>query len=252
MMFQSYALFPHMTVEQNVMYGLRMEGVGKAQARERAHEALAMVQLGDRGARRPAQLSGGQRQRVALARALIKRPRVLLLDEPLSALDRQIRGEMQIELKRLQHQVGITFVVVTHDQEEALTMADRIAVMKDGRVVQVGAPDELYEQPATRFVAGFLGDANVFEDAGATTVVRPERMRLAPAHAGLAGAATVLPGRLAEVVYLGTARKYVVDLADGRSVQARISVGDEQAPLTAGDAVVVGWEARDAVQVAGA
>jgi ABC-type Fe3+/spermidine/putrescine transport system ATPase subunit len=254
MMFQSYALFPHMTVEQNVMYGLRMEGVAKTEARERAAAALEMVQLADRGARRPAQLSGGQRQRVALARALVKRPRVLLLDEPLSALDRQIRAEMQLELKRLQHTVGITFVVVTHDQEEALTMADRIAVMKDGRVVQVGTPDELYERPATRFVAAFLGEANVFEDGGATTVVRPERLRLAAAGdgAGMDGAATVLPGRLAEVVYLGTARKYVIDLADGRTVQARIPVGDERAPLTAGDEVLVGWEAGDAVEVAGA
>jgi len=245
MMFQSYALFPHMSVEDNVAYGLRMEGVGKGAARARAREALEQVHLADRAQRRPAQLSGGQRQRVALARALVKQPRVLLLDEPLSALDRQIRGEMQIELKRLQHAVGITFVVVTHDQEEALTMADRIAVMKDGRVVQVGTPDDLYERPRTRFVAGFLGDANELGDV----IVRPERLRVARTEAELNGVAEVLPGRLAEVVYLGTARKYVVDLADGRTVQARVPIGADTAPMTAGDAVVVGWAAADGVAV---
>jgi ABC-type Fe3+/spermidine/putrescine transport system ATPase subunit len=258
MMFQSYALFPHMTVQENVSYGLRMERGRKdaAQRDARVREALEAVHLGDLGARRPAQLSGGQKQRVALARALVKRPKVLLLDEPLSALDRQIRGDMQIELKRLQHAVGITFIVVTHDQEEALTMADRIAVMKDGRVAQVGTPDELYERPATRFVAGFLGDANVFDerDDGGATVVRPERVRVAPAAAPerLAGAARALPGRLAEVVYLGTARKYVIDLSDGRTVQARVPVRDDRTPLTAGDEVVLGWDAADSVEVSGA
>jgi ABC-type Fe3+/spermidine/putrescine transport system ATPase subunit len=256
MMFQSYALFPHMTVEENVTYGLRMEGVKRDEARSRAREALDAVHLGDLGARRPAQLSGGQRQRVALARALVKRPRVLLLDEPLSALDRQIRGDMQIELKRLQHAVGITFIVVTHDQEEALTMADRIAVMHEGAVAQVGTPDELYERPETRFVAGFLGDANVFDERedGSAIVVRPERMRLAPAGAPerLDGVVRTLRGRLAEVVYLGTGRKYVVDLAGGGTVQARIPVRDDRTPLTAGDEVLLGWDAEDGVEVAGA
>jgi putative spermidine/putrescine transport system ATP-binding protein len=245
-----------MTVEENVTYGLRMEGVRKDEARTRAREALAAVHLADHGARRPAQLSGGQRQRVALARALVKRPKVLLLDEPLSALDRQIRGDMQIELKRLQHAVGITFIVVTHDQEEALTMADRIAVMKDGRVAQVGTPDELYERPATRFVAGFLGDANVFEDGGngCATIVRPERMRITAASSPeqLDGVVRRLDGRVAEVVYLGTGRKYVVDLADGRTVQARLPVRQDRTPLTAGDQVLVGWDAEDGVEVAGA
>jgi len=256
MMFQSYALFPHMTVLDNVAYGLRMEGVAKGEARERAAEALADVRLGDRAARRPSQLSGGQRQRVALARALVKRPRVLLLDEPLSALDRQIRGDMQIELKRLQHAVGITFVLVTHDQEEALTMADRIAVMHDGRVAQVGTPEELYERPRSRFVAGFLGDANVFDEQadGSAVVVRPERLRLAPAEAParLDGAARTLPGTLAEVVYLGTARSYVVDLDEGLgSVQARVAVADDREPLIPGARVLVGWDGRDAVSVEG-
>lgn len=255
MMFQSYALFPHMSVVDNVAYGLKMEGVRKAEARARAAEALEQVQLGHTAARRPAQLSGGQRQRVALARALVKRPRVLLLDEPLSALDRQIRGEMQIELKRLQHQVGITFVVVTHDQEEALTMADRIAVLRDGHVEQVGAPDELYERPATRFVAGFLGDANLFPAGtpGEEIVVRPERLRLAlaaDASALGAGVAETRRGRVAEVAYLGTARKYVIDLEGGGTAQARVASVDDSSPLTAGDEVVVGWAASDGVVVA--
>jgi ABC-type Fe3+/spermidine/putrescine transport system ATPase subunit len=256
MMFQSYALFPHMTVEENVTYGLRMDRVKKDAARARACEALDAVHLGGLGARRPAQLSGGQRQRVALARALVKRPKVLLLDEPLSALDRQIRGDMQIELKRLQHAVGITFIVVTHDQEEALTMADRIAVMHEGAVAQVGTPDELYERPGTRFVANFLGDANVFDEGadGRAVVVRPERLRVAPAGAPerLDGVVRTLPGRLAEVVYLGTARKYVVDLHDGRTVQARVPVREDRTPLTAGDEVLLGWEDGDGIEVAGA
>ena len=250
MMFQSYALFPHMTVEQNVTYGLRMSKVPKDEARSRAAEALAQVQLGALGARRPAQLSGGQRQRVALARALVNKPRVLLLDEPLSALDRQIRGEMQIELKRLQHQVGITFVVVTHDQEEALTMADRIAVMRDGRVEQVGAPDELYDRPATRFVAAFLGDANQFEREGGdeVVIVRPEKLQLAP-RGELRDATTVHQGIVLEVVFLGTARKYVIELDGGQVAQVRVPARWDGAPLTAGDAVSIGWNDDDAVVV---
>jgi spermidine/putrescine ABC transporter ATP-binding subunit len=280
MMFQSYALFPHMTVLENVTYGLKMEGVRKDEARSRATTALEQVRLGEVGSRRPAQLSGGQRQRVALARALVKSPRVLLLDEPLSALDRQIRGEMQLELKRLQHEVGITFIVVTHDQEEAMTMADRIALMRDGRVEQVGAPDTLYEAPATRFVASFLGDANLFpgrvsgstvgpwtvgperreaaraaglgDDDEALVVVRPERLRLTPAGTpGGLGVATVnvLRGRVAEVVYLGTARKYVVDVADGDAVHVRVPADGDHAAATAGDEVLVGWGADDGVVV---
>ncbi len=284
MMFQSYALFPHMTVERNVAYGLRMEGVGKRDALARAHEALELVQLGHLGGRRPAQLSGGQKQRVALARALVKRPRVLLLDEPLSALDRQIRGEMQIELKRIQHTVGVTFVVVTHDQEEALTMADRIAVMEHGKVVQLGSPESLYETPGTPFVARFLGDSNAFggtlsvrdgvatlvdgearwlvdpgqvaraglaDGAEATIVVRPERMTIAGVGAAVAADANALSGTLAETVYLGAARKLVVDLADGRSVQVRLESRAEAAGLTAGDAVVVAWQPDDGVLVPG-
>ena len=286
MMFQSYALFPHMNVERNVAYGLRMEGVPRREALARAHEALALVQLEGLAERRPTQLSGGQKQRVALARALVKRPRVLLLDEPLSALDRQIRGEMQIELKRIQHTVGVTFIVVTHDQEEALTMADRIAVMEHGKVIQIGAPETLYESPGTPFVARFLGDSNLFTgtldavggtpslvegegrwlvDAGpvdriglvpgseATIVVRPERMSIVAAGgaADLPDGANAVSGVVAETVYLGAARKIIVDLPDGRSVQVRLESRARDAAFATGDAVVVGWAPGDATLVAG-
>ncbi len=161
MMFQSYALFPHMKVRDNVAYGLRAERLPKDEIAERVAEILRIVDMEDRADRRPNQLSGGQRQRVALARALVKRPRVLLLDEPLSALDRKLRQEMQLELKRMQHEIGLTFIVVTHDQEEALTMADRIAVMEAGRVLQIASPQELYRHPADRFVASFIGTMNL-------------------------------------------------------------------------------------------
>ena len=286
MMFQSYALFPHMNVERNVAYGLRMEGVPRREALARAHEALALVQLEGLAERRPTQLSGGQKQRVALARALVKRPRVLLLDEPLSALDRQIRGEMQIELKRIQHTVGVTFVVVTHDQEEALTMADRIAVMEHGKVVQIGEPESLYESPGTPFVARFLGDSNLFTgtlDMGAgapslvdgevrwvvdanavgrlgltsgseaTVVVRPERMSIVEAAGGAGPPASTnaVSGVVAETVYLGAARKIVVDLPGGRTVQVRLESRGEGPGFAPGDAVVVGWEAGAATLVAG-
>jgi spermidine/putrescine transport system ATP-binding protein/putrescine transport system ATP-binding protein len=162
LMFQSYALFPHMSVEKNVAYGLEREGCPKDEIRDRVAQVLSTVGLSDKARRRPAQLSGGQRQRVALARAIVKRPRLLLLDEPLSALDRKVRAEMQLELKRLQHEVGITFVVVTHDQEEAMSMADRIAVMSNGRVEQIASPVELYARPSTAFVADFVGSSNAF------------------------------------------------------------------------------------------
>src|SRR4051794_25527771 len=176
--FQDYALFPHMTVAENIEYGLRTKRVARAERRKRAAEAREMVRLPDVGARKPAQLSGGQRQRVALARAIVNRPRVLLLDEPLGALDLKLRLQMQIELKRIQAEVGITFVYVTHDQEEALTMSDRVAVFDAGRVVQVGAPAEVYEHPATAFVAGFVGTSNVLERGGRRFTVRPEKVRI--------------------------------------------------------------------------
>ncbi|WP_082461818.1 ABC transporter ATP-binding protein [Agromyces sp. Leaf222] len=171
MMFQSYALFPHMSVEKNIAYGLESEGLGRAEIARRVAEVVEVVGLGDLAKRRPAQLSGGQRQRVALARAIVKRPRLLLLDEPLSALDRQVRASMQLELKRLQHEVGLTFVVVTHDQEEAMSMADRIAVLRDGRLEQLATPQELYANPASRFVASFIGTANLLDGTATATGV---------------------------------------------------------------------------------
>ena len=187
MMFQSYALFPHLNVFNNVAYGLRMDRVRGSELEQRTQDALAMVQLDGLESRRPNQLSGGQRQRVALARALVKHPRVLLLDEPLGSLDKKLRGQMQIELKRLQHAVGITFIVVTHDQEEALEMADRIALMRDGRIEQEGTPEELYERPANHFVADFIGDMNFFAGTRAADGVRLETGTILRGH-GDAGA----------------------------------------------------------------
>jgi spermidine/putrescine transport system ATP-binding protein/putrescine transport system ATP-binding protein len=182
LMFQSYALFPHMSVERNIAYGLQREGLPKDEIRQRVAEVLETVGLSGKSKARPASLSGGQRQRVALARAIVKRPRLLLLDEPLSALDRKVRAEMQLELKRLQHEVGITFVVVTHDQEEAMSMADRIAVMSAGRVEQVDSPVDLYQRPATVFVADFIGSSNSFVGVRAAGGVDVPGLGLLPGH----------------------------------------------------------------------
>jgi len=247
--FQSYALFPHMTVARNVAFGLEMLGLRRAEVAARVEEMLALVKLTDLAGRRPAQLSGGQQQRVALARALANRPKVLLLDEPLSALDLKLRKEMQIELKKLQLETGITFVFVTHDQEEALTMSDRLAVMDHGHVLQVGTPTEIYEHPTDRFVADFIGETNFLgaevlsviggmatirlaaggevgavprpgagAGAGAgmkvTVAVRPERTALTPRIAA-AGNGAVLRGRIENVVYFGTDTIYHLLLADG-------------------------------------
>ena len=189
LMFQSYALFPHMSVEKNIAYGLEREGLPRHEVRTRVAEVIETVGLADKVKRRPAQLSGGQRQRVALARAIVKRPRLLLLDEPLSALDRKVRAEMQLELKRLQHEVGITFVVVTHDQEEAMSMADRIAVMADGRVQQIDTPVDLYRRPANLFVADFIGSSNRFTGTRADGGVAVPGLGLLPgtAHSNAGG-----------------------------------------------------------------
>src|SRR3954453_7681218 len=205
--FQDYALFPHMTVAENVAYGLRVRGVAKAERRTRAGEALEMVRLPGVGARKPAQLSGGQRQRVALARAIVNRPRVLLLDEPLGALDLKLRQEMQVELKHIQSEVGITFVYVTHDQEEALTMSDRLAVFDQGRIVQVGAPAEVYERPETEFVAGFVGTSNVLDRDGRLFTVRPEKIRLLTGDAVREDMHSER-GRVRDVGYLGPLTRY--------------------------------------------
>ncbi len=269
MMFQSYALFPHMSVSGNVSYGLEMEGMKGPERSRRVAEALDLVRLGDLAKRRPDQLSGGQRQRVALARALIKRPRALLLDEPLAALDKKLRGEMQVELKRLQHETGIAFLVVTHDQEEALAMADRIALMQDGRVAQMDSPRALYERPANRFVAGFIGLMNFFEGRAAaggveveglgllkaeggqsgeaaTLAVRPERLRvhLAPISSE---SANTLAGTVVDISYLGQDQLVRVRVA-GQStpVMARVaSATDVAARVTLGRKVWCEWPPED-------
>ena len=216
--FQDYALFPHMTVADNVGYGLRVKGVGRRERRERVDEALRMVRLPDVGSRKPVQLSGGQRQRIALARALVNRPRVLLLDEPLGALDLKLRQEMQIELKRIQQEVGLTFVYVTHDQEEALTMSDRLAVFNEGRIEQIGTPAEVYERPATEFVAGFVGMSNVLERDGRRFTVRPEKIQMHFDEAGEGEA-----GEIREVVYVGMFTRYIVELDRGGRAHRRPS-----------------------------
>ena len=208
--FQDYALFPHMTVQQNVEYGLRVRKVAKPERRAKASEALARVRLEGFGARKPGQLSGGQRQRVALARAIVNTPRALLLDEPLGALDLKLRQELQIELKQLQQELGMTFVYVTHDQEEALTMSDRIAVFNQGRIEQVDTPAVMYEHPATAFVAGFIGTSNIIDRDGRTFTVRPEKIRVLPAE-GSEGE----PGTIRAAVYVGPFTKLVVALDRG-------------------------------------
>jgi putative spermidine/putrescine transport system ATP-binding protein len=213
--FQDYALFPHMTVGENVAYGLKIKRVPRAERRTRVDEALETVQLAGYGGRRPAQLSGGQRQRVALARALVNRPQVLLLDEPLGALDLKLRQEMQIELKRIQREVGITFIYVTHDQDEALTMSDRLAVFNQGKIEQVGPPAEVYEHPTTEFVAGFVGVSNLLERDGATISVRPEKIRILAEGEPEDAGAQVERGTIREVVYAGMATRYIVELDAG-------------------------------------
>ncbi|MER7539310.1 ABC transporter ATP-binding protein [Streptomyces sp. NPDC097704] len=259
--FQDYALFPHMTVEQNVAYGLKVRGVPRAERLVRARAALAQVGLDGLGKRRPAELSGGQRQRVALARALVGRPRVLLLDEPLGALDLKLRERMQVELKEIQREVGITFVFVTHDQEEALTMSDRIAVFHQGRIEQVAAPAEIYERPATPFVAGFVGTSNLLTGETARRVVgapgtysiRPEKIRILADHGapGDPGHATAA-GTVAEVVYLGDSTRFLVDLdGGGRLTALQQNLKTSSADLAAfrGARINLQWHPSHAVSV---
>lgn len=236
LMFQSYALFPHMSVEKNVAYGLEAERLGKAEIAERVEEVLTTVGLTSLARRRPTQLSGGQRQRVALARAIVKRPRLLLLDEPLSALDRQVRQEMQFELKRLQHEVGLTFVVVTHDQEEAMSMADRIAVLAAGRVQQVATPLELYRSPANLFVADFIGTSNQLPGpaGGEHLVVRPEDVRLVAPGAGR------LDGVVADTQFQGGTTTVAVDVPDRERPFLVTQSGASDA--VRGSAVGLAWE----------
>ncbi len=221
--FQDYALFPHMTVGDNVGYGLMIRKVGKNDREKRVSDALHMVRLAGYEKRKPGQLSGGQRQRVALARALVNRPRVLLLDEPLGALDLRLREEMQIELKSIQQEVGITFIYVTHDQGEALTMSDRLAVFNEGRIVQIGSPTEVYEHPVTQFVAGFVGTSNLLDGDAARNVfgesgtysVRPEKIRITSVETQPAADESTSLGVISKVVYLGPETRLIVDLDGG-------------------------------------
>jgi spermidine/putrescine transport system ATP-binding protein/putrescine transport system ATP-binding protein len=267
MVFQSYAVFPHMTVEQNVAYGLKVVGTPRAEIATRVGDALAMVQLSELAARRPDQLSGGQRQRVALARALVKRPKVLLLDEPLSALDAKLRDQMRMELTRLQQSVGITFIIVTHDQDEALSMADRIAVMEHGRISQLASPSELYDQPVSRFVADFIGKVNLIEAevvgtsdsglvceakglgrvtlphrghaAGAVAIaIRPEKLTLSteqPPDDGLVS----IRGKVHDVAYFGDTSH--VSLVTPSGLELLVNVQNRKAGATRGQELWVSW-----------
>jgi ABC-type Fe3+/spermidine/putrescine transport system ATPase subunit len=245
MMFQTYALFPHLSVEQNVGFGLKQQGWDKARAAARVAEMLALVRLEGLERRRPSQLSGGQRQRVALARALAPQPRILLLDEPLAALDRRLREDTQLELKTLQRTLGLTFMIVTHDQDEAMVVADRMAVMHEGRVVQVGPPREVYERPASRFVAEFIGEANLFPDGPGFRLVRPERMTLSPKPAEGA-----LAGRIAEVADFGDRVRCVLATEAGKSI--RISRPAAETPaFRLGDPAWVSWPADAEVRLPG-
>ncbi|MEQ1702244.1 MAG: ABC transporter ATP-binding protein, partial [Ilumatobacteraceae bacterium] len=253
--FQDYALFPHMSVLQNIEYGLKVKKVGKAERRTRAAEMLDAVRLGGFGHRKPNQLSGGQRQRVALARALVNHPKVLLLDEPLGALDLKLREEMQVELKAIQRDVGITFVFVTHDQGEALSMSNRIAVFNHGRIEQVGTPREIYDRPETSFVAGFVGTSNVLSAAlsqqlmGVAEVhsVRPERIRIVQEAVGDSEAS--VEGIVSDVQYLGADSRVRVDLPDGAHLLASVP-SDGLVGVAIGGSIRLAWSRYAAYTVA--
>jgi putative spermidine/putrescine transport system ATP-binding protein/spermidine/putrescine transport system ATP-binding protein len=272
MVFQSYALFPHMSVVENVVFGLHRRGVRGEEARSKVRQALDLVRLTGLEDRRPKQLSGGQQQRVALARAIVTSPQVLLLDEPLSALDRRLRQEMQVELKRIQRESGLTTIFVTHDQEEALTLSDRVAILDGGRIIQEGAPADVYERPRSRFAAAFLGDANFLRGrvaeggvdvsgrivrtgdalppvgAEATLAVRPEKMAIAAA-----GAADSfdnrLPARVREIIYAGAASTYLLESGDGGSTLNVFSQNRETIGPAIGDDVTIGWSAAHTILV---
>ena len=251
--FQDYALFPHMTVGENVAYGLRVAKVARDERARRSDEALEMVRLPGYADRKPAELSGGQRQRVALARAIVNRPRVLLLDEPLGALDLKLREQMQVELKAIQGEVGITFVYVTHDQDEALTMSDRIAVFNQGRIEQVSPPVELYEHPATEFVAGFVGVSNLLERDGSRFTIRPEKIQLVDPGATANGLRTER-GRVAGVAYAGMMTRYTVALDAGGELQLvrqNVEGTSLDAASEQGREVIVGWRPEHTVAVRG-
>ena len=261
--FQDYALFPHMTVSENIAYGLMIKKVSKAERVKRANEMLELVRLPGLGDRKPSQLSGGQRQRVALARALINQPKVLLLDEPLGALDLKLRQQMQIELKNIQQTVGITFIFVTHDQEEALTMSDRIAVFNHGQIEQIGTPAELYEHPASAFVAGFVGVSNFVDDEVARAImgrsetdmpemftIRPEKIHIAEVDAKVDSDMYSAEGRIREVVYLGIYTRYIVALDLGGEltvVEQNLNTTSMDALATRGKSVRLLWK-REHIQ----
>lgn len=271
MMFQSYALFPHMTVARNVAFGLERRGIKGAEAAKAVAEALEMVHLTGFGDRMPKNLSGGQQQRVALARAMVIKPSVLLLDEPLSALDRRLRQEMQVELLRIQRETGLTTIFVTHDQEEALTLSDRIAILDKGRIVQAGAPAEIYERPQTRFAAEFLGDSNFLtgtvaqgavrladgsmvqttmplpsEGTTVTLAVRPEKM----SPLGPEGAVNRLSARIVTVIYAGPVLSYLLETADGTKLKLFVANRDGTV-LKEGETITLGWAAEHSIPVTG-
>jgi putative spermidine/putrescine transport system ATP-binding protein len=249
--FQDYALFPHMTVGDNVEYGMRVQRVSKDERRKRSSEALDMVRLSGYEGRKPSELSGGQRQRVALARAIVNRPRVLLLDEPLGALDLKLREQMQVELKGIQGEVQITFIYVTHDQDEALTMSDRIAVFNGGRIEQVGEPAEIYEQPANSFVTGFVGASNFIERDGARITVRPEKIRLLDEQDDSSGLQTE-SGVIRDTSYAGMVTRYLIELDAGGELQVvrqNLETSSSEALEQRGRRVTVGWRPEHAVAV---
>jgi putative spermidine/putrescine transport system ATP-binding protein len=251
--FQDYALFPHMTVAENVEYGLRVSGADKAERARRRTEALQMVSLPGLGERKPSELSGGQQQRIALARAIVNRPRVLLLDEPLGALDLKLREQMQVELKRIQGEVGITFVYVTHDQEEALTMSDRIAVFNEGRIEQLGPPADLYEHPQNDFVAGFVGVSNMLERDGKRFTIRPEKVRILE-QGEHADGLDAEQGRVRDVAYAGMITRYLVDLEAGGElnvVRQNLETSSAEAQELQGREITVGWRPEHTVAVEG-
>jgi ABC-type Fe3+/spermidine/putrescine transport system ATPase subunit len=249
--FQSYALFPHMTVLDNVAYGLRHRGIGKVDRKRLARKMLDIVRLEGVEGRRPTQLSGGQQQRVALARALVMNPRVLLLDEPLGALDLAVRKQLQIELKRIQSELEVTFVYVTHDQEEALALSDRVAVMNRGRIEQIGPPREVYDSPATEFVAGFIGETNFIQRGSDRIAVRPEQMRLMGAQPDQG---SWVAGEVLATMVIGPAVQCVVRADDGQELIVRQQRTDNHGEVhlpREGERVVVGWSDSSALELAG-
>jgi putrescine transport system ATP-binding protein len=281
MMFQSYALFPHMSVEKNVAFGLEQEGLGRDAIRRQVGEILDIVKMGGFGARKPHQLSGGQRQRVALARALVKRPKLLLLDEPLAALDKKLREHTQFELLNIQQRLGVTFIVVTHDQEEAMTLGQRLGVMNQGRIAQVGTPSDIYESPATRFVADFIGSVNMFEGQvsqegpegirvsctelggtvradrsvscarGATvwTAIRPEKISISRRQPAAAAGENMVRGLVREIAYMGDLSIYLVQIESGKMMRVtlpNITRGGER-PLARGEKVWLSWHGSSPV-----